>query len=96
MPGWRWLGLCCALMIGLLSLAGASELLHDHVHDGADTPEHACAIELFSHGVENPDATARLAVAPEDVVVSPLRLTAAVAPAAVDLPLRPGRDPPTA
>lgn len=96
MPGWRWLGLCCALMVGLLSLAGASELLHDHVHDGADTPEHACAIELYAHGVDNPDGTALLKIARDDVVVEPLRLAAAAAPAAVDLPLRPGRDPPAA
>lgn len=30
--GWRVLGLGCALLVALLSLASASDLLHDHVH----------------------------------------------------------------
>lgn len=96
LTGWRWIGLGCALVVGMLSFAGASELLHDHVHEDAATPEHTCAITLFAHGVENPDAAATFVLAPEEVVVTSLRLLAVVAPPVVDRPRRPGRDPPSA
>lgn len=103
LPGWRVLGLGCALLVAMLSLAGASDLLHAHVHGHdeaheheAPAAEHACAITLFAHGAESPVDHAAFAVAPEETAVTTLRLAAVTAPAVVDRPLRPGRDPPAA
>lgn len=94
--GWRLVGLGCALLVGMLSLAGASELLHDHVHEHERSAEHSCAITLFAHGVEPAATAATPVLCPDETVVATLRLAAAVAPPAADRPLRPGRDPPHA
>lgn len=83
-------------MVGLLGLAGASELLHDEVHEHEHTAEHSCAITLFAQGVEPAVTGAAPVLRPDERVTETLRLAAAVAPAALDRPLRPGRDPPQA
>lgn len=83
-------------MVWMLGVAGASELLHDEVHEHEHTEEHSCAITLFAHGVEPAVPGAPPVLRPHDAVVETLRLAAVEAHPAADRPLRPGRDPPQA
>lgn len=54
----------CALTVWLLGLAGASSQLHVSLHADADDAGHACAITLFSHGLDHPLGCADLVVTP--------------------------------
>lgn len=84
----------CALTVWLLGLFAASSHLHVSLHvDAADTG-HACAITLFSQGLEDSLGCADLVVTPALLPADEIA-TLAVAPLA-DTPgrLPPGRGPP--
>ncbi len=58
-PGTRRVGAVFALVLFLtLQLFVSSESLHKLIHPDADSPDHECAITLFTHGqVNTPVAT---------------------------------------
>jgi hypothetical protein len=90
----RGVAALCALMIGLLGFFAASSQLHGSVHDDADHAGHACAITLFSQGVEGSLGQADLVVTP---ALFPAGEIGTVTSAPVtDTPdrLPPGRGPP--
>lgn len=92
--GLRWVAASCALLVWVLGLIATSPQLHTALHSDADHQDHACAVTLFSHGVEaaTPPAvlTAVALVLLEDSAV-PAEVGAAAAPR---YRLLPGRAPP--
>lgn len=90
----RWVAASCALLVWLLGLLAASPELHAVLHQDADQAEHACAVTLFSQGVDG-------AVSPSVFTVTPLLLLDDTPPAiavcqaaAPRYRLLPGRAPP--
>ena len=81
-------------MVWTLGLLAASPELHARLHHDADQEGHACAVTLFSQGLDNPAVGAALPVVPSLFVVADVVPTE---PQRVESPrdwLLPGRGPP--
>lgn len=92
----RWTAAACALLVWVLGLLAASPELHEKLHADADHADHACAITIFHHGVEDTSAAV-----PQLSVVWRVVETVAAVPAAQRLTetgglLPPSCGPPTA
>ena len=93
-PALRWVALFCASAVWALGLLAVSPQLHEKLHADAGHQDHACAVTLFSHGVDDAGASADLTVVPLvalDEKVAPYSERAALAPRYW---LLPGRAPP--
>ena len=55
-PFVRWTAGICALLVGVLGLLAASPVLHGKLHADAGHADHACAVTIFHHGVEDTGA----------------------------------------
>lgn len=93
-PALRWVAVLCGALVWVLSLLAASQQLHLSLHDDAGHADHVCAVTLFSHGTDNPEAATVFVAEPA------ITLLARVMPAdplRVESPadwLQPGRGPP--
>lgn len=79
----------CALTIWLLGVFSASAHLHESLHAEADHQDHACAITLFSQGLDSPLACVALVLAPAEFPAGVV-----LAPSAAPVSEMPGRLPP--
>jgi hypothetical protein len=81
-------------LVWVLGLLAANPQLHLSLHDDAGHADHICAVTLFSHGADNPEAAAVFIVEPTIALIA--RLVPAD-PLRVESPedwLQPGRGPP--
>lgn len=90
----RGVAAICALTVWLLGLFAASSQLHVSLHSDADDAGHACAITLFSQGLEDSPGCADLVVTP--ALFRAGEIAALTAAPVTDTPdrLPPGRGPP--
>ncbi len=91
-PGSKAL-LCLALFITFQLFADCGAL-HRWIHPDAASPQHVCALTLFSHGQLNAPGCARLVVPFLAILLCFTPLFQAACPASPDRRLSPSRGPP--
>jgi hypothetical protein len=85
---------CAALVFGL-SLLAACPALHELIHPDACDAGHECAITLFSHGQVHQAVTVVPIVQRSEPVAVFLQTWREASFLSTDIPLLPGRDPPS-
>ena len=93
-PALRWVAVFCALTVWALGLLAVSPELHAALHTDADHADHACAITLFSHGVDNSTTQTDLVVEPLVMLAGSVDTSTTRPALAPDYWLLPGRAPP--
>jgi len=100
------LALGCAIAIWLLGIAAYSPQLHASVHGhpehaegcshegGPASPDHACAITLFQHGVETPLSAVFVRSEPASNRTLAISWSESIPRPAADLRLHSGQAPP--
>ncbi|MGA3179635.1 MAG: hypothetical protein ABSF38_04750 [Verrucomicrobiota bacterium] len=86
--------LCVALVFGL-SLLAACPALHELIHHDACDPDHECAITLFAHGQVNLAETVVPIVQRPEPVAAFVQTWREICFVSTDVPLHPGRGPPS-
>lgn len=85
----------CAFLVFGLSLLATCPALHELIHPDACDPDHECAITLFSHGQVHQAVTAVPIVQRSEPVAVFIQTWREVSLVSTDVPLLPGRDPPS-
>jgi hypothetical protein len=93
-PRFRWAAGFCALLVLALGLLAISPQLHAALHGDANHQDHACAVTLFSHGVETAASGNCLASTPALFPAGPCAIQPALPVAEVPCRLPPGCGPP--
>jgi len=85
----------CAMLVFGISLLATCPALHELIHPDACEADHECAITLFAHGQIHQAVTAVPIVQRSEPVAVFIQTWREVSFVSTDVPLLPGRDPPS-